>query len=40
VTVWDYLASNAGQDVAHAVVLVLVSIAAWFSYRSHERLKK
>jgi hypothetical protein len=39
-TLWDFLASPQGQDVTHALVLVLASIAAWFSYHSHKHLTK
>lgn len=32
----DWLTTPQGVELTHALVLLLVSVAAWFSYRAHE----
>lgn len=36
-TVWDWLASPAGIELTHALVLLLLAITAWISKKAHDR---
>jgi hypothetical protein len=40
VTIFDWLATHQGMDLVNAVIVVLSAVAAYFSYRTHEHIKK
>lgn len=37
---FDYLASTPGQELMHAVIILLLSIATYLTWRTHQRTKR
>lgn len=37
VTVWDFLATPGGVELEHALITLIVAVAAWFSYMAHRQ---
>lgn len=37
VTIWDFLATPGGVEFEHAVITLIVAVAAWFSYMAHRQ---
>lgn len=35
-TLFDWLSTPAGLELSHAVTLVLLAVAAWISWRTHQ----
>lgn len=33
--IWDFLVSPTGQELTHAIVVLVLAIAAWFTYLAH-----
>jgi hypothetical protein len=37
--IWEFLVSPTGQEVTHAVVVLILAIAAYFTYLAHQYAK-
>jgi hypothetical protein len=36
---FEWLASNDGQELSHAVIVLLLAVASYLSWRTHQRVK-
>jgi hypothetical protein len=39
-TIWDFLISPTGQEVTHAIVVLVLAVAAYFTYLAHRYAKE